>query len=117
IIGAIITISSISHNLWSTFFIMLLFSLGIIAPLFIIAMGINKLSFLQKILIKGKLFHLRIFQKNIYIHSTNIVVAIMFFILAYAFYFHSGSFLSFSGSTFFNFMIDLQDKLLKVMYY
>jgi len=90
ILGVILSFTAIANNLFQSVLLMSFYSLGIVSPLFIMALGISKLTFFRKILVVGKLFKINFLEKVYYIHSTNLFISIMFFALGYIFLFKHG---------------------------
>jgi len=119
VLGAIATLAATTNNMYFSSLVMLFYVLGIIFPLFIIATSAKKLDFLTNIFTKGKLFEFKIANKLFVIHSTNIVMSLLFLFLAWLFYFHQGSFGTIpliQNSSLIDFAFDLQDKLVNLRY-
>lgn len=116
ILGAIATMSVFSGNAFQSTMLMLTYTLGIILPLFIIALGFNRLQFLQTIFVKGKLFKLHIRDRDYFFHSTNIITSAMFFLIAYLFLLRGGligSFIPFGNLFYWEKSLDVQDDMVK----
>lgn len=77
ILGGILGIGAILHNVWYAAILMLFYSLGNMIPLFILAIFYDKLNLAQSKLIKGKLFTFTLGGKKYYVHSTNLFSGIL----------------------------------------
>lgn len=118
ILGAIITLSSTTNNTFISVLLVLTYILGMVFPLFLISSKVFKLDFLKTIFTKGKLFCINIQNYKFYVHSTNILLTVIFLFLAWLYYFHQGSISSvklFSNSYLTNLLFEIQYQFLKLL--
>ncbi len=117
ILGAIATLAGSSQSRFFATILMFFYTLGILTPFLLIAFGVDKSNYLKKIFVKGKLLKISIGSKVIFIHSTNIISALLFLFLGIIFYFYSASLLSFETSLNINVdkLLNLQDNLLNLL--
>lgn len=118
ILGAIITLSSTINNSFISFLLVLTYIFGMVFPLFLMSSKIFKLDFLKTIFTKGRLFCINIKSFKLYVHSTNIFLALIFLLLAWLYYFHQGSILSvklFNNNAFSTIFFNIQYQLLNFL--
>jgi len=90
-----------------------LYSLGLLIPLILISLNISKLSFLSNLFKKGKLYTINILDNTFYIHTSNIILFLINFLLFYVFFFNNGVIFKETGLIG-NFIFDAQNYIYKI---
>lgn len=116
ILGLIITAGANVNVLWVSLF-MFIYVLGIVTPFLLIALGFEKLNFLKRLFIKGKIFKFNIANKQFIIHSTNIISGTLFIVIGIIFTFYSASSFKLFDILVINYesVLTLQDKLIEFL--
>jgi len=91
VLGAIITLSSTLSNSLFSFLLILTYIFGLVLPLYLISSGIIKFEWLKNIFTKGKLFCINIRGYKFYLHSTNLILAIIWFVFGWLYFNYQGS--------------------------
>jgi cytochrome c-type biogenesis protein len=77
ILVGILLIASVLGNYFYSVILMLFYSLGLFVPIFLISFLFDKYDLSNNKFIKGKEFEFKAFGKNIAIHSTNMISAVL----------------------------------------
>jgi len=78
IIGGILTLASTSSNSLMAVLLLLTYAFGLVLPLFIMAWFFDRYNFSESKLVQGKSWEVKIAGKSFYIHTTNIITAVLF---------------------------------------
>lgn len=81
ILAGILGIGAILHNIWYSALLLFFYSLGNLAPLFILSIFYDRFNLSESKFIKGKMFKFSIAKKEFYVHSTNLISGLLFLIL------------------------------------
>lgn len=116
VLGLIITAGSNLNVLWVSVF-MFIYVLGIVTPFLLIALGFEKLNFLKRVFIKGKVFTVKIGKTKLYIHTTNIISGVLFLIIGFIFALYSASSFKLFDILVINYnnVLTLQDKIIEFL--
>ncbi|PIS04562.1 MAG: hypothetical protein COT81_05690 [Candidatus Buchananbacteria bacterium CG10_big_fil_rev_8_21_14_0_10_42_9] len=85
ILGSIFTLAAASGGTNQAVWLLIVYSFGLVMPLFIVAWFFEKGNFAQSKLIKGRELQFTFGQKNFQVHSTNLITALIFFALGLIF--------------------------------
>ncbi len=91
IIGAIITLASTYANPFQSSLLLVVYSLGLALPLFILAYFFDRFKTHERGLLRGKLWTFSIGGKELHVHSTNLIAATLFFLLGFIFILSNGT--------------------------
>ena len=91
ILVGILFIASVFDNYIYSAILMLFYSLGLFVPIFLISFLFDKYDLLNNKFIKGKEFEFKAFGKNIAIHSTSLISAILLIIVGLVFIVYGGT--------------------------
>lgn len=78
VLAGVLTLTAISPSFFYTLLISFAYVLGMVAPLFILALLGDKFNWTRSSLIRGKTFRFTIGQKALSIHSSNLIAGILF---------------------------------------
>lgn len=91
IYGGILTLAASSTYIWYGVLLLLLFSAGLMTPLYILSVYFDKTDIGQSKWLQGKLFQARIFGKEYYFHSANIIAGLLLTVVGIAFIIWKGT--------------------------
>ncbi len=114
VLGLIATNVARLNNLFLAAFVILFYTIGITLPFLLIALGIDKLNFLKKVFVKGKVFKFSLLGINIVLHSSNLISAVLFILSGLMLVIFNGSVMQALGflRIDLNFMLQYQDSLI-----
>jgi cytochrome c biogenesis protein CcdA len=91
ILAGILGIGAILGNAFYSGLLLLFYSLGNLVPLFIFSMAYDKFNLSNSKFIQGKIFTFKLIGKQFNIHSTNLISAILFFIIGITLIIYKGT--------------------------
>lgn len=92
LVGMLLIASVLNNYLYSTL-LMVFYSLGFFVPLFLISFLFDKYDLSKSKFIKGKEFEFKVFGKEIRIHSTNLISAVLLVTVGLVFIIYGGTFI------------------------
>jgi|TARA_B100001971_G_scaffold68437_1_gene62997 cytochrome c-type biogenesis protein len=81
ILGGILGIGAILHNMFYSGLLLFFYSLGNLVPLFLFSVFYDKFKLSESKLIKGKMFKFSVLGKEFNVHSTNLISGSLFIII------------------------------------
>lgn len=118
ILGAIVTLAAATQNSVQSIILMGLYTFGMFIPLLLVALLMEKIPLLSKLL-QGKVFEINISNRKFSIHSTNFLAGSLFTLLGLFFLLYGNSFAlttMFAKTGVLDVTFDLQDKLLNEVF-
>ena len=113
VLGGIILLASTTGTAMQGGFMLLMYALGLLTPLFILSMVADKTNKVPKIwaFLKGKGYMLKLGGRELYIHTTNIFAGSLFMLLGLFFFFNGTIWLTsmFPGGI--DWVYSMEDKL------
>lgn len=91
IYGGILTLAAAANSIWYGVLLLILFSLGLMTPLYVLSMYFDKAHISQSKWLQGKLFHIRLLGREQYIHSTNLIAGLLLTVVGIAFILWKGT--------------------------
>lgn len=117
ILGAIATLAASTKSYLSSTILMLFYTSGILLPFIAISFGLDRTMLLKKLFVQGKSFSITLFEREFYMHSSNIISATIFIFVGIIFMFNNGSLLNAEKLLNINVdaMLQWQDSLLEIL--
>ncbi|MFA5821416.1 MAG: cytochrome c biogenesis protein CcdA, partial [Candidatus Gracilibacteria bacterium] len=81
VLAGAVTLAVISGTFWKALIVTFAYVFGMVFPLFVTAYFYDRFHLDQSRLIKGKLMEWKIGAKTIYVHTTNLLAGILFFLI------------------------------------
>lgn len=95
IYGGILTLAAAANTVWYGALLLLVFSAGLVTPIYILSAYFDKIDISKSRLLQGRVFQVKLGKKDIYLHSTNIIAGLLLTVVGIAFIIWKGSFFLF----------------------
>lgn len=77
IYGGILTLAAAGNTVWYGALLLLVFSAGLITPIYILSAYFDKIDISKAKWLQGRVFQLKLGSKDFYLHSTNIIAGVL----------------------------------------
>lgn len=81
VLAGAMTLAIVSGAFWKAILLTFVYIFGMVFPLFILAYFYDKLKIAETKFVKGKLWEVKLGAKTLYVHSTNLLVGLIFFLM------------------------------------
>ena len=91
IYGGILTLAAASNTVWHGTLLLLVFSAGLITPIYVLSAYFDRINISQAWWIRGKTFRIKLAKSEYYLHSTNIIAGLLLTVVGIAFILWKGT--------------------------
>jgi hypothetical protein len=81
VLAGAVTLAALSGAFWKALIVTFAYVFGMTFPLFITAYFYDRFKIENSSLIKGKIFEIKLSGKTLFVHSTNLLAALVFFVM------------------------------------
>jgi len=89
--GGILTLAAASNTVWHGTLLLLIFSAGLITPIYILSAYFDRINISEAWWIRGKTFRIKLAKNEYYLHSTNIIAGLLLTVVGIAFIMWKGT--------------------------